>query len=99
MNKTIFEWNPQKARLNIRRHGVRFEEATTVFTDPLSLTIDDPLHSNEEEERYIIIGESSQKRVLVVIHTDRGDHIRLISARVANSHEKKEYEESYPTRS
>lgn len=65
----------------------------TVFGDPLSLTIEDPLHS-EDEERFVIIGESNQQRLLVVVHTERGDKIRIISARQATSHEKRDYEES-----
>ncbi len=88
----IVEWDPDKARLNLRRHGVSFEEAATAFMDPLSSTIDDPLHS-DTEERFIIVGESSQKRLLVVVHTDRGDHIRIISARVANPRESRDYYE------
>jgi len=88
-----FEWDPRKAKHNIQDHGVSFEEASTVFSDPLSSTISDPLHS-EYEERFVIIGESNRRRLLVVVHTDRGDKIRLISARVATSHERKKYEES-----
>jgi hypothetical protein len=64
----LFEWNGKKAAANKKKHGVSFEEATTVFTDVLSLTIPDPLHS-EEEERFVIIGQSSQQRILVVVHT------------------------------
>jgi len=90
MNVTV-EWHPVKARTNRRKHGVTFEEAATVFTDPLSSTIPDPLHS-EEEERFVIIGQSIQRRLLVVVHTDRGDNIRIINARVANAHERKTYE-------
>jgi len=92
MKETV-EWHPVKARTNRRRHGVTFEEAATVFTDPLSSTIPDPLHS-EEEERFIIIGQSIQRRLLVVVHTDRGDSIRIISARVANAHERETYEQT-----
>lgn len=88
----IVEWDPNKARLNIKRHGVSFEEAATVFTDPLSSTIDDPLHS-DTEERFIIVGKSSEKRLLVVVHTDRGDRIRIISARVADPRESRDYYE------
>lgn len=91
--KIIVEWDPAKARTNQRKHGVTFEEAATVFTDPLSSTIPDPLYS-ETEERFIIIGQSIQRRLLVVVHTDRGDAIRIISARVANAHERKTYEET-----
>lgn len=96
--KVIVEWDPSKARINRHKHGVTFEEAATVFTDPLSLTIPDPLHS-EIEERFIIIGQSMHRRLLVVVHTDRKDTIRIISARVANArvanaHERKTYEET-----
>lgn len=88
----LFEWHGKKAAANKKKHGVSFEEATTVFTDVLSLTIPDPLHS-EEEERFVIIGQSSQQRILVVIHTDFGKRIRIISARLATAHERKRYEE------
>ena len=91
--RVTVEWDPTKARTNRRKHGVTFEEAATVFTDPLSSTIADPLHS-EEEERFIIIGQSIQQRLLVVVHADRGNRIRIISARVANAHERKTYEET-----
>ncbi len=91
--KVNVEWDPTKARINHRKHGVTFEEAATVFSDPLSSTIPDPLHS-EDEERCIIIGQSIQQRLLVVVHTDRGDNIRIISARVANTYERKTYEET-----
>lgn len=89
----LFEWHGKKAAANKKKHGVSFEEATTVFTDVLSLTIPDPLHSGEEE-RFVIIGRSSQQRILVVVHTDFGKHIRIISARLATAHERKRYEES-----
>jgi uncharacterized DUF497 family protein len=88
----IFEWDGQKAKQNLEKHNVSFEEATTVFGDPLSLTIEDPLHSTDEE-RFVIVGESVRRRVLVVVHTERGDHIRIISARLAARRERKTYEE------
>lgn len=91
--KVNVEWDPTKAKNNRRKHGVTFEEAATVFTDPLSSTISDPLHS-EDEERFIIIGQSIQQRLLVVVHTDRENSIRIISARVANAHERNTYEET-----
>ena len=72
-----FEWDLKKAKTNLRDHKVSFEEASTVFTDTLSITIADPLHS-EYEDRFIIIGESSRRRLLVVVHTDRWDRIRII---------------------
>ena len=89
----LFEWHEKKAAANKKKHGVSFEEGTTVFTDVLSLTIPDPLHSGEEE-RFVIICRSSQRRILVVVHTDFGKHIRIISARLATAHERKRYEES-----
>ncbi len=88
-----FEWDEQKARTNLAKHGVSFEEASTVFGDPLSLTIPDPAHS-QTEDRYIILGHSHRQRLLVVVHTERDDNIRLISARPATRRERKSYEES-----
>lgn len=87
-----FEWDPQKAKLNFHRHQVSFEEATTVFLDPLSVTIDDPLHS-ADEARLVITGQSKANRVLVIVHTERGDRIRLISARLATKRERQDYAE------
>ncbi len=86
-----FEWDKRKAISNIKRHGVPFEEASTVFGDPLSLTIQDPDHSNKEG-RYVTIGLSAKFRIIVVIHTDRGDTTRIISARLATKREKINYE-------
>ncbi len=88
----VVEWDDAKARLNLKKHAVTFEEAATVFGDPLSLTIADSQHSSEED-RFIIIGRSHQGRTLVVVHTERGDRIRIVSARVATRHERKQYEE------
>jgi uncharacterized DUF497 family protein len=88
-----FEWDPAKAVRNLRKHGVSFEEASTVFYDPLAVTGADPDHS-EGEERLITFGVSSAKRLLVVSHTERGDVIRIISARPATRGEKRIYEES-----
>lgn len=88
----IFQWNKKKARQNLRKHKVSFEEASTVLGDTLSRTIDDPLHS-EVEARYVIIGQSARGRLLVVVHTMRGDSIRIVSARVATRQERKDYEE------
>ena len=87
-----FEWGEDKARKNLKKHGVSFEEACTVFGDPLALTIHDPLHS-EEEDRFITLGESHRQRLLVVVFTDRDEKIRVISARVATRRERKNYEE------
>jgi len=88
----LFEWDTKKARLNIKTHGISFDEASTAFRDPLSDTIDDPLHS-EGEEGFVLIGKSIRDRLLVVVHTERGDRIRIISARVATNRERLKYEE------
>ena len=88
-----FEWDPNKAKENLENHGISFDEASTAFGDALSLVIYDPLHS-EEEDRFVLIGNSHKDRLLVVVHTDRGDHIRLISARKATKKEGKQYEEN-----
>lgn len=89
----LFEWDEDKAQQNERKHGVSFEEAATVFGDPLSLTIADPAHSTDED-RFVIIGTTatSHRRILVVIHTERGNTIRLISARIATRRERMSYE-------
>ncbi len=89
----IFEWDTEKAKKSIQNHKVSFDEASTVFSDPLSLTIHDPLHS-EDEDRFVIIGNSYNNRVLLVVHVERGDRIRIISARKATRKEKKQYEEN-----
>ncbi len=86
-----FEWNNQKALSNEQKHGISFDEASTVFGDPLSLTLHDPLHS-ENEERFVVIGTSHKNRVLIVVHTERGDDIRIISARKATKNERLQYE-------
>ena len=87
----IFEWDPKKAETNLKKHGVSFEEASTAFKDPLSLTIDDPLHSSDEE-RLILIGMSYNNRMLVIAHTEIRDNIRIISARKATKKERNNYE-------
>jgi uncharacterized DUF497 family protein len=87
----IFKWDKKKEKQNITKHNVSFREASTVFRDGLSLTIDDPLHS-DEENRLIIIGDSIEHRLLVVVHTERDDHIRIISARKAGKSERSYYE-------
>ena len=86
------EWNPNKAAENLLKHGVSFEEASTVFFDPLSATGADPDHSHGES-RFVTFGVSSSGRILVVAHTERGDAIRIISAREATRAERKIYEE------
>ncbi len=89
-----FEWDITKAERNLAKHNVRFEEAVTVFGDPLSVTFDDPEHS-QDEDRYVIIGLSKASRLLVIAHIERGEMIRLISAREATRDERKAYEEGY----
>ena len=86
-----FEWDDDKAQRNISKHRVAFTEAATVFEDYLSVTIVDIMHS-DDEERLITIGASSGNRILVVIHTERGEWIRIISARDATQHERRQYE-------
>lgn len=88
----IYEWDPAKAAANIRKHSVSFEEAASVFLDPVALTFIDPDHS-EDEERAITIGRSARGRVLFVAHTERRDRIRIISARRATRREQEQYGE------
>ena len=87
-----FEWDPRKAEINLRKHGVSFTKAGTVFGDDFAITVPDPDHSNDED-RYITIGWSDRRRLLMISHTDRGDRIRIISARELTKVERKEYEE------
>ncbi len=87
-----FEWDEKKAASNLKKHGVSFEEASTVFGDWLSITIEDPLHS-EHEDRFIIIGKSELLNTLVVVHVERSESIRIISARPTTKNEQKFYEE------
>jgi len=89
----IYEWDPKKAKANLRKHQVSFEEAATVFLDPLAVTYPDPDHS-EEEFREITVGHSAKLGVIFVSHTQRGDRIRIIGARKATPRERKQYEES-----
>ena len=86
-----FEWNASKAAANLRKHKVSFDEAASMFFDPLSATGDDPDHSIEER-RFVTFGVSASGRVLVVSHMDRGDAIRIITARTATRAERKLYE-------
>ena len=88
----VFEWDEKKARANIRNHAVTFDEAATVFLDPLALTIQDLLHS-DEEDRFLEIGMSASRRLLVVVYTVRNRVIRIISARNATKMERNTYEE------
>lgn len=89
----LFEWDPSKAKKNIKIHDISFDEASTAFKDTLSLTIYDPLHS-DEEDRFSLIGNSFENRLLVVVHMERGDKIRIISARKATQKERNHYEEN-----
>jgi hypothetical protein len=89
-----FEWDPDKAASNLKKHGIGFDEASTVFGDPLALIFDDERHS-VEESREIIIGHSMLQRLLLVSFTERAeDLIRIISARIATKRERKDYEEN-----
>jgi len=87
-----FEWDPGKAKKNIRKHQVSFNEAVMVFGDPLSMTFYDPDHSIDEN-RFITVGLSRLGKLLIVSHTDRDDRIRIISARKATRREREFYEE------
>jgi uncharacterized DUF497 family protein len=86
-----FEWDREKASANLRKHGVSFDEAVTVFYDPLAATFDDPDHSTQER-RLLTIGYSSRGRLLIVSHTERGSALRIISARLASAKERKRHE-------
>jgi uncharacterized protein len=87
-----FTWDLAKAAINLRKHRVSFPEAVTAFADPRSISVPDPDHS-VGEERWLLIGQSERRRLIVVVHTERGDLIRLISARLATRSERKTYEE------
>lgn len=89
----IYEWNLTKAKTNVRKHGVSFEEAASVFLDPLAITYPDPDHS-DDEIREITVGHSARQRVIFVYHTQRRDRIRIIGARKVTPTERKQYEES-----
>jgi uncharacterized DUF497 family protein len=87
-----FRWDPRKAAENLRKHRVSFDEATTLFDDPLSVTIPDPDHS-VGEHRFLLLGASARGRLLVVAHSERDDSIRIINARRADRQERQTYEE------
>ena len=87
-----FEWDAKKAAENVRKHDDTFQEAATIFCDPLAITFDDPDHS-ANETRHISFGLSLRKRLLVVSHTQRGEKIRIISARLMSRKERRIYEE------
>lgn len=91
--KSDFEWDPQKAKSNARKHFVSFEEALSVFEDPLARIFDDEEHSSMES-REIIVGHSHKSRLLLVCFVARQNHVRIISARKATSREKMDYEEN-----
>jgi uncharacterized protein len=89
----IFEWDAVKAARNLRKHGVSFLEAATVFGDPLAVTYNDPDHS-EVEQRFLTLGRSADGRLLVVSHADGDENVRVISARKATPRERQHYEEN-----
>lgn len=86
-----FEWDPDKAASSLDKHAVSFDEAATAFGDPLSLTITDPDHS-DDEDRFVLLRESYVGRLVVVVFTERGERIRVISARLATRNERRSYE-------
>ena len=85
-----FEWDRKKADLNVKTHGITFEEASTVFGHPLAATVPDPRHSIEEN-RFLTMGQSSRIRLVVVAHVDQGEQVRIISARRAMGRERRDY--------
>ena len=87
-----FQWDRAKAAANLRKHGISFEDAASAFGDPLSISIPDPDHS-ESEERLVLLGMTQRHRLVVVVHIEQGDTIRIISARPATSAERRDYEE------
>lgn len=95
MDNILFEWDNNKAQINFKKHGIAFEEATTVFGDEEALLIEDPDHSGNEE-RFLLLGMSSQSNILIVCHCYRGadEIIRIISARKATKTETKQYVDS-----
>jgi uncharacterized protein len=86
-----FEWDKEKAKVNFKKHKISFDEAVTVFYDPLSATFDDPDHSYNEQ-RLITIGYSSYARLIIVSHIERGKIVRIISARITTNKERKRHE-------
>ena len=94
MSEAGFEWDEEKAASNERKHGVSFEEAESVFADPLSTTVYDDLRSTGSEDRFVTIGQSDLGRTLVVAHCERGTRTRIISAREATPRERRDYEAS-----
>ena len=92
-----FEWDPAKAKMNLRKHGVAFRETGTVLRDPLGITIFDPDHS-DEEDRFITFGFSAAGKLLMIAHTERGKRIRIISARGLTRAEREAYEQEIQRR-
>jgi len=92
MGDLQFTWDPAKAAANLRKHGVAFEDASTVFRNPLAKVLPDPTHS-EREQRSLILGHSAGGRLLLVVFTETEERIRIISARDASARERREYEE------
>lgn len=86
-----FQWDAEKAQSNLKKHGITFEEALTVFYDPLAATFDDPDHS-QHERRLVTVGYSARGRLLLVCHTERARSVRLVSARPATKRERKRHE-------
>jgi uncharacterized protein len=91
----LFEWDPGKEAANARDHGITFDEATEVFGDPLALNMPDPSHS-KGEERFLVLGLSRRRLLLVVSYAERGPRTRIISARLASRAERRRYEEDTP---
>ncbi len=89
-----FEWDEEKAEINLKKHKIGFEEAKSVFGDPFSITVDDPDHS-KEEQRFIDIGKSTSGKLLVVVYTERRSKIRIISCRKVTPVERRKYEEQF----
>lgn len=89
-----FEWDEEKAEINLKKHKIGFEEAKSVFGDPFSITVDDPDHSIEEQ-RFIDIGKSASGKLLIVVYTERRNKIRIISCRKATPAERRKYEEQF----
>jgi len=87
-----FEWDRDKARQNLKKHGISFEDASEVFSDALAANVEDTTHSNDEN-RSIIIGQTSKRRLLLVVYSERGESLRIISARAATRREVMIYEE------
>jgi uncharacterized protein len=88
-----FEWDSRKAARNLAKHGVSFDEAATVFGDPLALILSDPRHSSDEQ-RFVLLGLSGKQRLLAIMFTERHESIRIISARRATNSERRDYEET-----